>query len=213
MTSSPASSVAQQPALRYAAIGASDTVGVGTRDPARENWTARIARALPAGSAYARFARSGLTLVEAVEREVPAAVAFNPSLVTLWLGVNDVIHGVSLEAYRAALQRTLALLADRTSAVIALLNLPDLYDLPRIQSLPSMWRETVRSTAATWNAEIARAAEPHGARVRLVDLFPRSRELAGNLHWVASDGFHPSATGYAQLAEITLGTLGLPPAK
>ena len=196
-------------ALRYAAIGASDTVGLGARDPDRENWTALIARVLPPGSVYSRFARNGLTLVDAVKREVPAAVAFGPSLVTIWLGVNDVIHGVGLDAYRAALARSLSLLADRTPAVIALLNLPDLYDLPRVRSLPPMWRETIRATAAEWNAAIARTAEPYGARVRLVDLFPRSRALVQNLHWVGSDGFHPSTVGYAQLAELTLAALGL----
>lgn len=40
--------------LKNAAIGASDTVGVGSRSPAKDNWTARLHAKLPPGTEYAR---------------------------------------------------------------------------------------------------------------------------------------------------------------
>ena len=46
-------------AVRYVAIGASDTVGVGATDPTTGSWPARVAALLPPGSAYVNLGVSG----------------------------------------------------------------------------------------------------------------------------------------------------------
>src|SRR2546430_6304943 len=48
-TTAPATATASA-GLRYVAIGASDSVGVGASDPARGSWPALVASRLPAGS-------------------------------------------------------------------------------------------------------------------------------------------------------------------
>src|SRR3712207_1635423 len=99
-TGAPRASAALRTPIRYAAIGASDTVGSGSRVPARENWTARIRAALPEDTVYERFARGGITLAQAVNVEVPRAIAFRPTLVTMWLSVNDALGHVRSEERR-----------------------------------------------------------------------------------------------------------------
>ncbi len=189
--------------IRYAALGASDTVGVGSHAPARENWTARIHAALPKGTVYERFARSGITLGQAVNTELPRAIAFRPTLVTMWLSVNDALGRVPLPTYQKSLQATLERLTRETDAQVVLLNLPDLSALAPSHASPQV-RVQLRETVSAWNAAIAAAARPYGPRVLVVDLLPASKELARHAEWISSDGFHPSPAGYQKLAEVTL---------
>ncbi|HEX8699521.1 MAG TPA: SGNH/GDSL hydrolase family protein [Myxococcaceae bacterium] len=188
----------QQP-IRYAALGASDTVGVGSRSPAKDNWTARLHAKLPPGTEYARFARSGILLEDAAEREVAQAIAFRPTLITLWLSVNDITHGVPLPRYRESLRAVLGRLTRETSAQVALLNVPDLSALPR----GAASRAHLAALTAAWNDALASAAAEFPGRVLIVDLAAASRELSSHGEWLSADGFHPSAAGYQKLAEVT----------
>ncbi len=49
-----------------------------------------------------------------------------------------------------------------------------------------------------WNAGIAQLAKVYG--VVLVDLLIHGSELTAHPEYVSFDGFHPSPSGYAQLA-------------
>jgi lysophospholipase L1-like esterase len=201
--------------IRYAALGASDTVGVGSRTPAHENWTARIHAALPKDTVYERFARSGVTLGEAVHVEVPRAIAFRPTLVTMWLSVNDALGHVPLPTYQKTLQATLERLTRETDAQVVVLNVPDLAALSASQASPQR-RAHLRELVSAWNAAIAAAARPFGSRVLVVDLMPASKHLPEHAEWVSSDGFHPSPKGYQKLADLTLEAMhraGVLPAK
>ncbi|MFL5354310.1 SGNH/GDSL hydrolase family protein [Archangium sp.] len=199
----PLASAALRTPIRYAALGASDTVGVGSRAPARENWTARIRAALPENTVYERFARSGITLGEAAKVEVPRAIAFRPTLVTMWLSVNDALGQVPLPTYQKSLQATLELLTRETDAQVVLLNIPDLATLSAAQASPQR-RAQLHALVSAWNAAIAAAARPYGPRVLVVDLLPASKQLSQHAEWVSADGFHPSPEGYQKLADLTL---------
>jgi acyl-CoA thioesterase I len=199
----PRSSGALHTPIRYAALGASDTVGVGSRSPAQENWTARIRAALPENTVYERFARSGITLGQAVNIEVPQAIAFRPTLVTMWLSVNDALGRVPLPTYQKSLQATLERLTRETDAQVVLLNVPDLAALAASHA-PPQEQARLRQLVRDWNAAIAAAARPYGERVLVVDLLPVSKQLPQHTEWVASDGFHPSPEGYQKLADLTL---------
>jgi lysophospholipase L1-like esterase len=188
--------------IRYAAIGASDTVGVGARSPGKQGWTARFGETLPGGTVSKRFARSGITLAEAARQEIPEAIAFRPTLVTLWLVVNDALHGVPLPQYEAQLRDALDRLTRETDAQIVLLNAPDLSRLPRLRGSPELSTQ-VREMARAWNEAIDEVASGYGDRVLVVDLFGASGDLGVHLDWMSSDGFHPSASGYQRIAEVT----------
>ena len=182
--------------ITYVAIGASDAVGVGTRDPEREGWVPRFYAQLPPGSSLANLGVSGSLLSQALDQQLPVALAARPDLVTVWLAVNDLNARVPLERYGADLDRLLAAL-EASGASVLVGNIPDVAQLPVYRGLdPAL----VRSQVDAWNEVIAATAARHGAV--LVDLHTSWRELAEHPEYVAADGFHPSAEGYARLAEL-----------
>src|SRR6266568_4435263 len=73
---------ATKPAIRYVAIGASDTVGVGASDPRAGSWPARVAARLPAGTDYVNLGVSGSLAAQAAREQLPSALALDPGLVT-----------------------------------------------------------------------------------------------------------------------------------
>jgi lysophospholipase L1-like esterase len=203
-TGRPAAALARP--IRYAAIGASDTVGLGTTDPAHLNWTARIAGQLPPDTVYQRFARSGITLYEAMGVEVPAAVDFRPNLITVWLVVNDALRGVPLPVYQKELAALLDELTTKTDATVVLLNAPDISNV--LQPDASLQtRLQMRSVAEIWNQGVATAAAPYGNRVLIVDLFAPSEQAPHHAEWLSPDGFHPSAAGYQEIADTAVATM------
>src|SRR5262249_5626610 len=125
---SPRASAATQ--IRYVAIGASDSVGVGARDPATGSWPARVAALLPPGSAYRNVAGSGSLTDQARVEQLPSAVREQPNVVTIWLAVNDLNAGVTPAAHAAALGAIADALVRDTQARIFVGTVPDLRAVP-----------------------------------------------------------------------------------
>ena len=182
--------------LTYVAIGASDAVGVGARDPEREGWPARLHQRLPGGSTLVNLGVSGSRLDQALEQQLPVATGLRPDVVTVWLAVNDLSAGVPLERYAADLETLLGSL-EATGATVLVGNVPDLALLPAFQPMDS---RALRARVDAWNAKIAEVVAHHDAV--LVDLRALSHEQAQHPEYVSADGFHPSSEGYARLADL-----------
>ncbi len=187
--------------LIYAAIGASDVVGVGAKNPESESWVNLLSRKMPAGTHFVRLGRSGITLSEANKVEVSQAVAARPDVITLWNCVNDALHGVQLPAYQAELKKALTTLTRGTSARIALLNMPDITALMQGHAGDAQ-QALIRGGIVRWNKGMADIAVQFGDRVVLVDIFPFSEEVLQHRDYISPDNFHPSSTGYARLADV-----------
>src|SRR5687768_6307672 len=93
--------------VTYVAIGASDAVGFCVRSPRRDGWVPQLASKLPQPVELVNLGVPGSTLRQALEQQLPRAVAAKPDLVTVWLVVNDVLAGVSPQTYAADLDRLL----------------------------------------------------------------------------------------------------------
>ena len=196
-SASPASLGPTAKPLVYVAIGASDTVGVGAADPAREGWVPLLHRRLPPDTRLVNLGISGSLLRDALVQQLPVALDAEPDLVTIWLAVNDFNARIPLDMYSTQLDELLGRLARETSARILIANVPDLTRVPVYAVIPP---ELLRAEVLRWNGVIAAAAERHGATV--VDLYPLTFEVAVQPELVARDGFHPSAEGYRRLAEV-----------
>jgi lysophospholipase L1-like esterase len=183
----------------YAAIGASDVIGVGARDPSSESWVELLARYLPANTRLVKLGRNGITLNEANKVEVPQAVAAKPDLITIWNCVNDATRGIPLTIYTRDLHSALDRLTQDTDAHIVLLNLPDLSLL--VPGPDDTRRELIRGGIRQWNAAMSQAAATYGDRVTLVDVFPGSAQVLTQPGLVSTDSFHPSSEGYRWLAD------------
>ncbi len=191
-------SVAAKSQTVYVAMGASDTVGVGSPNPAKDNWTAQLAQRLPRGARYLNLGVSGITLGPALSVELPQAVRARPTLVTVWLAVNDLNAQVPPGDYNRELDTLLAALR-KTGARVFVGNVPDLRLVPAYASAGVTPAQTDAAVRA-YNAVIAAQAARHGATV--VDLYANSRAIIHSAQYISGDGFHPNRQGYALLADL-----------
>lgn len=208
----PPPAVTASPVRVYVAIGASDTVGVGARDPASEAWPRVFARlALPPDARVVNLGVSGATVAEALDRELPEALRRDADLVTVWLNVNDLLAGIAPATYERRLGELVQALRADGGPRVLIANTPPVDVLPayvecraRAGCLGGNLPEPslVQLAVAAYNAAIARVAAASGAEV--VDLHAagvaahaegRTRQLVG------SDGFHPSTAGHRAVAE------------
>jgi len=201
----------------YAAIGASETYGIGANDRYRQAWPQVFYNdVLPPSAVLYNFGIPGATTAQALHDEVPAAMAVHPTVVTVWLNVNDLIRGVSAADYEAELRQLLHILRRGGQTQVLVANTPDLGQLPAYRAclpnapaggpaclIPDGLLSTARAVAATvdaYNAAIGRAARQEGAT--LVDLHLNDAQINQHPEWLSADGFHPSGQGYAVIARL-----------
>ncbi|MGO8948411.1 MAG: GDSL-type esterase/lipase family protein [Ktedonobacterales bacterium] len=195
------------PPVIYTAIGASDALGVGADNPATDGYVPRIIAQLPKGSLSLNLGVSGILLHDALQQELPQAIAFHPTLVTVWLVGNDFRECTPLDQYKADLGTLLTQLATKTRARVFVANTPDMSLLPFFAQddgigggacVEGATSAQVRKLSLQWNAVMDPIILQHGDV--LVDLY--HTDLASHPDYVSSDGFHPSSLGYAQLANL-----------
>ena len=182
--------------LTYVAIGASDAVGVGTRDPATEGWVTQLGAHLGPNVRVINLGVSGSTLAQALEEQVGPAVDAQPDVVTVWLAVNDLNARVPLERYATDLDTLLGRL-QATHARVLVGNVPDLSPLAAYRGIDPILLGT---EVDAWNRVIAETVDRHDAT--LVDLYAHWQEIAEHPEYLSADGFHPSAAGYEALANV-----------
>jgi len=197
--------------LRYVALGDSYTIGTATRSPA-ERWpdllVARLGGGSPPESASASAAATlelvanlgvnGFTSRDLIEAELPQLEALEPDFVTLLIGVNDVVQGVSESTYRANVSVILDQLLGRLPATrIVVVTTPDYTVTPRGADYgdPAAQADAIRR----FNGAIGELAEERG--VPVCDIHPISLEAAGDPSLVADDGLHPSGAQYGRWVE------------
>jgi lysophospholipase L1-like esterase len=200
----------------YAAIGASETYGIGADDRSRQAWPQVFYNdVLPRSAVLYNFGIPGATTAQALHDEVPAALAVHPTVVTVWLNVNDLINGVAAQDYEAQLRQVLRSLRRGGQARVLVANTPDLAQLPAFRAcLPNAAAsgpsclipaglmptpQAVAAAVAAYNAAINDAASREGAT--LVDLHLNDGQIAQHPEWISADGFHPSGQGYAVIAK------------
>jgi len=196
-TIAPASAT-ENSGVRYVAIGASDSVGVGASDPAKGSWPALVASRLPAGSPpYTNLGVSGSLALQAVTQQLPGAIAQKPNVVSVWLAVNDLNATIEPASFAEALGQIVDGLVQKTGATIFVGNVPDLRAVPVYSGAD---KARLLAGIQAYNDAIAAIAARSPARVKVVDLFTGSAALVST-GTVSQDGFHPSDEGYQLIAD------------
>lgn len=197
-TSAPStSSPSATSAVRYVAVGASDSVGIGASDPATGSWPARVAQLLPPGGAFVNLGVSGSVAVQAKDQQLPGAIAQRPTVVSVWLAVNDMNATIEPSSYRDALGAIVDALVARTDARVFVGNVPDVRGVPAYKDAD---KNVLAAQITAYNEAIAGIVARHPGRAFLVDLYTGSAALVSQIT-VSADGFHPSDDGYRLIAE------------
>ncbi len=205
------------PQIVYVAVGASETVGVGSDQPLREAWPQVLFRtALPPSSVFVNLGIPGATVATAVREELPQALELAPALVTVWLNVNDLLTGVAPADFERDLGTLVRGLRRGGSTRVLVANVPPLDRLPaylacRPSSPPRSPQcdldravpapDALNRAVDAYNAATERVTTREGAL--LVDLHGvglAARKSGTEASLVSADGFHPSTAGHAAVA-------------
>jgi acyl-CoA thioesterase-1 len=189
------------PAVRYVALGDSYTIGTSVAEG--ERWpnqlVARMGRS-DAGTApallelAANLAVNGFTSADVIEVALPALAGLDAELVSLLIGVNDVVQGVPPERYRRNAEQILEELAALVGAhrVVAVTT-PDYTVTPAGADYGDPARQAARIRAV--NQGLDEAATHLG--IAVVDIHELSLRASSDRSLVANDGLHPSGTQYS----------------
>lgn len=186
--------------LRYVALGDSYTIGTSVSEEARwpNQLVARLDRTGPALRLVANLGVNGFTSRDVIEVELPQLDALRPGLVTILVGVNDVVQGVPGSTYRANAGAILdALLARLPARRIVAVSTPDYTVTPQ----GAAYGDTAEQSAAIQrnNAILKELADARG--IAFVDIHDLSLRAASDRSLVAADGLHPSGAQYALWVE------------
>ena len=190
--------------VRYVAIGDSYTIGEGAQP--HEAWPNLLTKHLIEKGIdielVANPSRTGWTTLNALDREMPVFVQAKPNFATLLIGVNDWVQGVEA----ATFQRRLIGLMDHMLQLLPNKHRLLVITIPDFGVTPSGARysrgRNISEGIASFNKIIMEEAKKRDLRV--VDIFPLSKQMQNNRSLVAADGLHPSAKEYAEWEKIIL---------
>ena len=179
--------------MRFVALGDSYTIGTSVREA--ERWPNQLVARIPELELVANLGVNGFTSRDVIEVELPRLPALEPELVSLLIGVNDVVQGVPAEAYRANVVDILEEIVARVGAAhVVVVTTPDYTVTPAGADYgdPSKQSAGIRRN----NAIITELAVARG--IAVVDIFDISLEALHDRSLVAGDGLHPSGAQYAR---------------
>jgi acyl-CoA thioesterase-1 len=187
----------------YAALGDSTGAGVGARDG---GYVARLFKRIEErrpGSTLINVCVSGATTEDVVRSQLSRAVAADPDLVTLGVGINDIGHRFTLEEFSKNYEQILTTLKEKTRARIVVTNLPD---ISTARAIPGPMRNEYQRQIIQFSRRLEEIATRHG--VTLFDIYSiTTKELPSHPEYFSNDGFHPSDAGYELWAESMWPTL------
>ncbi|MCX6785276.1 MAG: SGNH/GDSL hydrolase family protein [Candidatus Komeilibacteria bacterium] len=187
--------------ITYVALGDSLTAGAGVEQYQQSYpylLAQKIAEAKKSKVTLKILAIPGEKTADLINDLLPAAIADQPEVITLLIGVND-IHGFIFKAdWQKKYEQILRELTQKTTAKIYLINLPEIGAnnllLPPynyyFRAVTKKFNKVIKELASQYNLAYIDLATP------TADLFKQP-----GAHY-AADFFHPSAAGYALWAQI-----------
>lgn len=178
--------------LRYLALGDSYTIGTGASDESHA-WPSIIAARL--GAELTNPAVNGYTTLDLIRDELPYLERVQPDLVTVLIGVNDLVQGRSAVQYG----RSLATIYDAVEGRrVAAVSIPTWSFVPGAAGYGG--KDRVERLTRTFN-DVARD-EATQRRFTWIDITEASTSGIGTRGWIASDHLHPGDAQYAAWAEV-----------
>lgn len=190
---------------RFVALGDSQTEGLNDGDDRTgvrgwaDRFAERLAETTSPGLTYANLAVRGCRARHVLDEQLPAALALEPDLASVVVGMNDLLrHDYDLEAVVAQVEQTFAALR-ATGCRVLTTSFPDVALM-----LPVMgW---LRPREVELNDRLAEAAARHD--VDVLDLFTIG--LTADPAMWSHDRIHGSSLGHERIAAGMCELMGLP---
>ncbi|PDZ59198.1 lipase [Bacillus thuringiensis] len=187
---------------RFVAIGDSFTEGIGdeVEGIALKSWVDHFVQLCENDIEYANFAKRGLVTEEIRSQQLEKALTFNPDLVSLIAGANDVLKGRwNHDAYKNDMEFMVDTLS-KAGADIIIANLPDF-----TVRLPFAFekKQVIKEQLLEANEVIRSLSREY--KLHHVD-FWNHHLVNDNTLW-SKDLIHPNSKGYVKVAELILSSL------
>lgn len=188
----------EEAAVRFVALG--DSYTIGTSVDLAERWPNQLVAAMGGRLALVgNPAVNGSTSADIIREQLPQLDGWNPELVSVLIGVNDVVQGVEDATYRSNVATILDDLLGRLPANrIVCIATPDYTVTPRGADFGVPARH--RAGIVRVNDILHEECERRGIAF-VDDIFAISGRVASDASLVASDGLHPSGAQYALWVE------------
>ena len=186
----------------YLALGDSYTIGTGASHESRNFpslLAAHVQEATRREVKVVNPAVNGFTTIDVLARELGYITDLKPDLVSVLIGVNDLVQGRRAQQYRESLIEIYNAIAatQLPAGRVAAISIPNWSVVPAARDYGDPAR--VRSLTERFNAVAKQEAE---ARSFLwVDLTEVSTRATGSTGWIAADDLHPGDAQYAAWAE------------
>ena len=191
------SAAKEEEQVRYVALGDSYTIGTSVSEA--ERWPNQLAARMPELDLVANPAVNGYTSADLIDRELPALDGLDADLVSVLIGVNDVVRAVPDGVYATnvavILDRLLDLVPPQRVVCVAT---PDYTRTPRGADYGDP--EAQSDAIVRFNAILREACEGRGAAF-VPEIFEISLKASDDPALVASDGLHPSGEQYRRWVE------------
>jgi acyl-CoA thioesterase-1 len=184
--------------VRYVALGDSYTIGTSVDEA--ERWPNQLVARIPELELVANLAVNGYTSTDLIDRELPQLDRLSPELVSVLIGVNDVVQGVGDSEYAGNVAVILEELLRRLPPDrIVCVATPDYTRTPRGADYGEPDQQS--DAIVRFNAIMREASEQRGIAF-VPETFELSQVASEEPSLVAADGLHPSAELYRHWVEV-----------
>ena len=189
--------------MRYLALGDSYTIGTGASSAAH-SWPsiigARLAEQTGGQVELTNPAINGFTTQDLIDDELPQVRRLKPDLVTILIGVNDLVHERTPAEYRASLVRIYDEVGKEKApnGRVFAVSIPNWSVVPAAREYGDP--ELIRNLTDTFN-DVARE-EAMARGFGWIDITAASLSGLGSAGWISADGLHPGDRQYAAWAEV-----------
>lgn len=189
--------------MRYLALGDSYTIGTGASSKAHNFpsiLAARLTKATGTKVGLTNPAVNGFTTQDLIVNELGYLARLKPQLVTVLIGVNDLVQGRTPDQYKKSLVEIYEAVASLglPSGQVVAIAIPNWSVVPAASSFGDPGR--LRSLTDTFN-EIAQK-EAEGRGFTWIDITGVSTSTLGSPGWISSDQLHPGDIQYAAWADV-----------
>jgi acyl-CoA thioesterase-1 len=189
--------------VRYLALGDSYTIGTGASSKSHNYpsiLSARLTKTTGRKVDLTNPAVNGFTTLDLIQKELGHVDRLKPQLVSILIGVNDLVQGRTPDQYRSSLAQiydSVAALRLPAGRVVAI-SLPDWSVVPAAADYGDP--AALRRLTDTFNSIAKREADARG--FTWVDITAASTSAMESPGWISSDRLHPGDAHYAAWADL-----------